>query len=322
MARVSRSALGLLAAAGCAAQVDAHGSSVTVGDEPTVSPTPPPAQAGSNTASGRSPPAEPAPVLAAASGGASPGQNVSELDEVSIAPLGPEQPATTGVHVEVLFPYLGNTIPQAKVDEAPVRWKLENLARTPASADHAEVVLALDDYTPRRVSELGSPVHLGDLVPAGQRLPEGVHRLVAVAMDDRGVSIKPSHPASRGPFSAVTFRVGVRAPIPADEPWLLCLRPRRGLGRQSGASGFVLDFYVVGAAIGADSYHVEWTLEGPGLKRTRRIDRWEALSVSNLRPGQYSIELRLLDPAGQDVDGAQARCSATVDVKPTEEATG
>jgi hypothetical protein len=186
--------------------------------------------------------------------------------------------------VEIKFPIAEQRISSARAAGYQVRLKVEHWS---LGASGRGVVLALDDCEPRRAT--GLEERLGGLVPAPLTLGAGEHRLLAVAVDDDGVGVKPNRAGARGPFGVVRFYVGERGSGEAEEGGLVLLAPT---GKVAAAEERLLvDYYLFGSALGPELGPVRLSLTGPGgeWQTETSTSGW----VSGLEPGRYHLYAEL-----------------------------
>jgi len=193
----------------------------------------------------------------------------------AISPLGVPLPT-----VEIKFPIAEQRISSARATQYQVRLKVEHW---PLGTSGRGVVLALDDFEPHRIT--GLEQRLGGLVPGGLTLGAGGHRLLAVAVDDDGVGVKPSHTGARGPFGVVRFHVGERGAGEAEKNGLVLLAPTGKVTTDRGK--LLVDYYLFGSAPGPELGPVRLSLAGPGgeWQTETRTPVW----VSGLGPGRYHL---------------------------------
>jgi hypothetical protein len=180
--------------------------------------------------------------------------------------------------VEIKFPITEQRISSARAPNYQVRLKVEHW---PLGTSGRGVVLALDDFEPRRITALEE--RLGSLVPGGLTLGAGAHRLLAVAMDDDGVGVRPSHTGARRPFGVVRFYVGERGAGQAEENGLVLLAPTGTVAAEQGR--LLVDYCLFGNA--PELGPVRLSLAGPGGEWQTEISApgW----VSGLEPGRYHL---------------------------------
>jgi hypothetical protein len=224
-----------------------------------------------------------------------------------LEPIDPAPATPPLAHVEILFPIPEKPIAVDKAAKYRVRVLVEDFAL--GSTGNA-VLVSLDDGEPHRVTTLEEPIELGQLVPAGTEVREGPHRLFVVATLATGEMVKPAASGSRAPFATVHFFVGARGAPASDTPRLVYGQPRGAF-----APGPIpLDFYVVGARLGADGFRVAVTVTGPEGSRSQELRRWQAMRIVGLGAGSHRVVLELLGPDGSPtgVPGARVEQSFTV----------
>jgi hypothetical protein len=197
-------------------------------------------------------------------------------------------------HVEILFPYAGKVVPMSKADAYQVRLRVEHWS--------GPVQIALDTHRPVVVSDHEQPVSLRALVPADQDLTPGVHRLFAVAVDQRGIMVRASGRRSRGPFSVVAFRVGSHEPLPAERPFIAYSQPRGTYNGDDAADSMLVDFYLVGLGRYLHG-RVRVSVAGRDGTWSEVLDTWQPLAVRGLPSGDYVVELQMVGDSGQAIEG-------------------
>jgi hypothetical protein len=200
-------------------------------------------------------------------------------------------------HVEILFPYLGKTVPLARAGEYEVRLRVEHWS--------GRVQLALDDWRPIVIDDPSQRIPLGSLVPADRDLAPGIHRLFAVAIDEQGRMVRPVGPRSRGPFAVVRFRIGVRAPLPEERPFVAYSQPRGTYNGNEAADAVYLDFYLVGTDRYAGS-RVRVGVSGMGGSWADTLETWQPVYIRGLSSGDFAVELSLVDRRGEAIEEVEA----------------
>lgn len=255
-------------------------------------------------------PALPAPPLAdAGAGDAGSAPQGSAPPRPTLEPVAAAPSPEPAPHVEIAFPFAEQHIRAAKADGYHVRLKVEHW---PARA----VELALDDFRPRTLAELPDKPTLGSLVPVDQKLEPGEHLLVAMAIRDDGITVKPASESSLEPFGAVHFWVGPRGTSGIDmhRPMIVLSEPRGTYNGDAAADAARIDFYVLGAPLGAGKYQVAASVDGEGAHSELTLDRWQPLAVHGLPSGDFRIKLQLLGPDGKPVTGPHASAARTITV--------
>lgn len=218
--------------------------------------------------------------------------------EVTFERLPAPVPSEPGPHVELLFPYAGRVVHEAKAHDFGVRFTVERWG--------GRVQLALDDFRPVVVEAGTRSVKLGALVPPGRTLGPGLHRLFAVAVDERGLLVRPAGPVSRGPFAVVEFRVGSREPLPGDRPFIAYSQPRGTYNGDRAADGVLIDYYLVGLTLAPDGNRLAVTVEGEGVQHREVLERWQPVAVRGLPSGDFTVKLEVLGPDGKGLAAVPA----------------
>ncbi len=268
---------------------------------PPGAPTAPPARASA------APAAVAPPADAGATEAAAPAPVQLGIDAVD------EPKATPAPHVEIKFPFAEQHIAVKKASRYRVRLEVQHW---PTSGDTGGVELALDHYRPRRLDTLPKAVRLGDLVPADQTLEAGEHVLFAIAVRPDGTSVKPTSGASLQPFGAVHFWVGPRgkATIDMQAPMLVYSQPSGTYNGAHAADNVLLDFYLLGAKLGAGKDRVRASISGPRVEQKFVIQDSRARRISGLPSGDYRVELSLRGPDEKPVAGPWAHAARTITV--------
>jgi hypothetical protein len=186
--------------------------------------------------------------------------------------------------VEIKFPIAEQRISTVRATRYQVRLKVEHWS---LGTSGRGVVLALDDFEPHRVT--GLEERLGGLVPGGLPLDAGEHRLLAVAVDDDGVGVKPDHTGARGPFGVVRFHVGERGSGKPETNGLVLLAPTGKVATDQGR--LLVDCYLFGSAPGPDLGPVRLNLRGPDGEW--QTETSTPVWVSGLGPGRYHLYAEL-----------------------------
>ena len=208
----------------------------------------------------------------------------------------PSQP----VVFRIVAPADGATIEGNRV---AVTFELENytLSKGPdGTGNHVHFILDNGPYVPWY--DTANPYVLEDV-------PEGTHVLRAFAS-------RPWHESWKNPeaFASVTFHVIERSASPlgfdAKAPFITYSRPK-GTYKASDAS-IMLDFWVSNCTIEPGGYTVRYTVDGTF---TAGLTRWEPVPLVNLKPGQHSLVLELLDPDGNLCGNKWSRTERTITVE-------
>jgi hypothetical protein len=118
------------------------------------------------------------------------------------------------------------------------------------------------------------------------------------------------HESVKSPGAAVVtdFTVGGEPSAEVDftAPHLFYSRPK-GTYKGADIERLMLDFYLVNADLSADGYKVRATINGNEFLLTR----WVPYLIEGLEPGTVTIQLELLDSAGNWVEGPFNRVTRT-----------
>jgi hypothetical protein len=193
--------------------------------------------------------------------------------------------------VEIKFPIAEQTIIVSRARAYKVRLKVEHWA---IGDPGRGVLLALDDLPPRRVSALEVP--LGDLLPTGQIIAAGEHRLFAVAVDAEGAAVKPATRRSRGPFGVVRFYVGWRARSEPEKPGLVLVAPTAPFAGAEPGARLLIDYFVFGHEPQRGTGPVHIALRGADGEFA--TDATNAVWVSGLGPGRYRLGVEVVGRQG------------------------
>jgi hypothetical protein len=179
----------------------------------------------------------------------------------------------------------------------------------PTAEGAAHVHLILDNQPYKPIYDTAAPVPMREL-NGGKDLAPGPHLLVAFASRANHESVK-----APSAITAVPFVVGdAPAAPPAPGAFLVFSRPK---GTYAGpqANHVLVDFQLVGLALGAGKHAVAIEVRGDKLPeplRARAVAFGPPFYLENLRSGSYTVALTLLDAAGKPVDGAWNATTRTI----------
>lgn len=185
------------------------------------------------------------------------------------------------VRVELLVQNFQAGVPTAGAEERGI-----------AKSDRGQHVHVVVDNEPyQAVYDLSTPHELPSLAP-------GPHAIRAFPARQWHESIKVP-----GAFEMVQFYVGEETgelPLTPGAPLLTYSRPA---GTYSGADAdsILVDFYVRNAELGPNGYKVRLTVDNAA---TELIAAWIPYYLVGLTPGEHTVKLELLNPAGRSVAGA------------------
>jgi hypothetical protein len=214
-------------------------------------------------------------------------------------------------HVEIRFPISEQRLRLSRAPRYRVRLKVDNW---PMAEPAGGIQLALDENPPRVITSLREPIRLGELVAADQQLGAGAHRLFAVAVASTGEMVKPATLRSQAPFATVRFYIGERGvPVP-DRPMLVYGQPRGTFNGNHAADSVLVDFYVLGARLGANAFAVQVEISWQEETWSTVLRRWQPLRVRGLPSGDHHVTLQLLAPSGERVTTEGARVQRTITI--------
>lgn len=164
-----------------------------------------------------------------------------------------------------------------------------------AEGQHAHIILDNDPYFANY--EAGVPFDIGTL-------DEGAHTVLVFPSRSYHESVK-----SDGSVDIVNFYVGEKEGefmLDETQPTIIYSRPK---GKYEGkdAEKIMLDFYLINAELGEDSYKAKYTIRENTADATEysiTLTEWNPVFVTGLTSGEYIITLELLDKGGNLVEGA------------------
>lgn len=179
----------------------------------------------------------------------------------------------------------------------------------PTAEGAAHVHLILDNQPYKPIYDTGAPVPLRDL-NGGKELAAGPHVLVAFASRANHESVKmPSA------LAVTSFVVGSEpASFAAPSSFLVYSRPK-GMYVGPQANHVLVDFQLVGTTLAEGKQAVALEVSGEALReplRARTARFGAPFYLENLRSGSYTLELSLLDGAGNVVDGPWNKTTRTI----------
>ncbi len=232
---------------------------------------------------------------------------------VQLAPA-PPAPAANSASVEIAEPRQDAVLAEKQLRTQPVRIKVGNW---PLGKPGPSVLLALDTFRPRNVHALTPALRLTDLVDEDAVLATGVHELVAILAHASGETVKPSA-ASPRPFHRVRFWVGARDAADGggvQEPLLVYNLPRGTYNGEAASSAVLLDFYVLGAALGNAGPRVRVSVTGDQRVRAETtLQEWVPLVIRELPSGDYAVRLDLLGADGKPLLGPRTSAQRVITV--------
>ncbi|MEM6254751.1 MAG: hypothetical protein AAF821_17690 [Cyanobacteria bacterium P01_D01_bin.156] len=209
--------------------------------------------------------------------------------------------------IQELEPWLENYAPQINIlqpladqviEDTSIRVELA-VGNLPIYKDDAwglgpHVELLLDNQPYGAIYDLDQPIVLEGLTP-------GTHTLRALAVRPWNESFK-----NLGSYAQVTFhsfaKTDENAPA-VEEPLLTYVAP----GEVYGAEPVLLDFYLTDAPLhevaatdaSIQDWRVRYTINGESLL----LDTWEPIYIEGLKPGRNWVQLTLVDPEGNPIEG-------------------
>ncbi len=142
-----------------------------------------------------------------------------------------------------------------------------------------------------------------------KELAEGTHHIVAFLSRSYHESVK-----NKNSFVAKTVQVGsgqkFETNVNFEKPTLIYSRPK---GEYSGkdTENLLLDFFLLNVDLSENGYTVKATINGNEFI----ITEWVPYVIKGLPKGKVSINLQLLDPEGNPVEGAYNEVTRKVTLK-------
>lgn len=166
--------------------------------------------------------------------------------------------------------------------------------------DGKHLHLVLDDQPYKKITDLKTPIKLGELLPVGGELKEGQHILYAFPGRPTHETVK-----AKGAIGVVTFWVGKpgkTATFDLKKPMVIYSRPK-GANLGDMGKNVLLDFSLVNTALDKGE-KVKFTITGGALKEplTGEFTKWAPKVVNNLQKGDYALKLELFDKDGKLVE--------------------
>jgi hypothetical protein len=224
--------------------------------------------------------------------------------KIQLTPLdAPPLPAALP-RFEVLQPSFGDTLDPRFAVKQPVRIRAE---ASVLSADAEGVVVSLDGGRPRRLLP-DSALVLGDLLAEGQRLVEGPHALLVLAVAADGRALRVPEGSALRPLTVIGFFVGARSgdPPSPSTTQLFCQSP---VGTHYLKPDGSLVFELL--PLGVHSERVRLHVQASGAELDTVVDPNRSYSVRGLPVGDVRFS------AGE-APGPRAECVATVNLEPVE----
>jgi hypothetical protein len=224
--------------------------------------------------------------------------------KIQLTPLdAPPLPAALP-RFEVVEPSFGDTLDPRFAVKQPVRIRAE---ASVLSADAEGVVVSLDGGRPRRLLP-DSALVLGDLLSEGQRLIEGPHALLVLAVAADGRALRVPEGRALRPLTVIGFFVGARTgdPLSPVTTRLFCQSP---VGTHYLKPDGALVFEVL--PVGVHSDRVRLHVQASGAELDTVVDPNRSYSVRGLPVGDVRFSVG-------EAPGPRAECLATINLEPVE----
>ncbi|MFK7986928.1 MAG: hypothetical protein AB8I08_12965 [Sandaracinaceae bacterium] len=205
--------------------------------------------------------------------------------------------------ISITSPLMGATVRRGDVS---LRINLEDWELQSAPGRHVHVIVDNEPYI--AVRDVSSALNLNELVQEnlGHELAEGTHVVRIFPSRGHHESVKTD-----GAFAAVMFHYRSQTDgftFNPDSPLLTFSRPK---GCSTTGSRLLLDFYVSNAALAADGHRVHYSIDDA---IEGDIANWAPHWIEGLPAMSHTIELTLLGPDGQPVDGPFNQTRRTIRV--------
>lgn len=144
--------------------------------------------------------------------------------------------------------------------------------------------------------------NVGDPFPVGT-LSDGAHTAFVFPSRSYHESVK-----SETAWDAVNFYVDEETgsfSLDRTQPTIIYSRPKGNYAGE-GADRILMDFYLINAELGPDSYKARYTIAPAGADSTlasMTLEEWTPAFVTGLSEGTYDVTLELLDAEGNVVPG-------------------
>lgn len=178
--------------------------------------------------------------------------------------------------------------------DVTLRLQLRNWPLEPEPGRHVHVIVDNEPYI--AVRDVSAPINITQLVQQnlGHPLEPGTHVVRVFPSRGHHESVKTA-----GAFASVVFHVGTPTEghaFDARAPLLTYSRPKgcNPLGQR-----VLLDFYVTNTTLAANGHRVRYEIDGVSGDITEWAPHW----IENLRAGEHSIRLTLVDAEGEPVPG-------------------
>ena len=198
----------------------------------------------------------------------------------------------------------------AKAKDYVIRLDVKNWS-TAEDGDHVHLIL--DNHPYKKIFDLKTPIKMGELLPPGGELAEGLHVLHAFPSRSTHESVK-----GKGASAMATFWVGKKGKATYDykKPHLVYSRPKGTYGGAM-AKEVLIDFYLMGTTLDKGE-KVHYTITGPGLDQPLSGDftKWAPKVAKNLGTGEFEFKLDLLDKDGKAIEGPTNSVTRKVKLDP------
>jgi len=180
--------------------------------------------------------------------------------------------------------------------DAAVRVRVSEFALGPGKGS---VALLVDRDPPLHTLNLGPQVSLGRLAP-------GAHLVRAVLLDAEGQALR-----SRSAYAECIVRVGERlSNVARRGPLLAVVAPRADVSYPVGQE-VPLDFHVKEAVLSPTGHTLRVTVDGQQFA----LNRWLPHRLLGLGRGAHAVELELLGPDGEPLNGPFTGAQRTFTVR-------
>jgi len=166
-----------------------------------------------------------------------------------------------------------------------------------ANSDRGQHVHVIVDNEPYLANyEVGEPFPVGTL-------SDGAHSAFVFPSRSYHESVK-----SEDAWDAVNFYVDDETgsfSLDRTQPTIIYSRPKGNYAGE-GADRILMDFYLINAELGPDSYKARYTIAPAGTDSTLTsitLEEWTPAFVTGLSEGSYDVTLELLDPEGNVAPG-------------------
>jgi hypothetical protein len=214
--------------------------------------------------------------------------------------------------VAISAPKSGEALAVDKASDFQIKLDVKDWA-TQHGGNHVHLILDNNPYKP--IYDTASPVRMADL-NNGAALTEGEHVLVAFPSRPNHESVKPDK--GKVPLAVLPFFVGKKGKgaFNAKTPLFIYSRPKGAYNGPLHSERVLIDFYLHGLTLGDGQSSIRVSVDGPdasGLKDLT-MKTWKPFLLENLRNGEYTLTLEVLDKAGHPVAGAWNKTARKITV--------